>query len=165
MPRTCDGGPGASASSDSGRERETALTVLRGTDGVLKVRPGSSSVLLLLALDADLESICRKLENALPALRPPAHIKMTVCHAWLQESAQPPNIGKPGTALAQPVLESPAGLLRHFGQFLSCGRQFPALLDWEEILCQPHKFGAILSKAGKGSCPVRFLLRLERDSA
>jgi hypothetical protein len=74
MPRTCDGGPGASASSDSGRERETALTVLRGTDGVLEVRPGSSSVLLLLALDADLESICRKLENALPALRPPAHI-------------------------------------------------------------------------------------------
>lgn len=55
-------------------ERETALTVLRGTEGVLEARPGSSSVLLLLAPDADLESICRKLENALPALRQPAHI-------------------------------------------------------------------------------------------
>ncbi|WP_298030405.1 hypothetical protein [uncultured Desulfovibrio sp.] len=52
--------------------REKALAVLTGASGVLEARPGSGSILLILAPDADLESICRDLESALPELRQPA---------------------------------------------------------------------------------------------
>ena len=52
--------------------REKALAVLTGASGVLEARPGSGSILLILAPDANLESICRDLEAALPQLRRPA---------------------------------------------------------------------------------------------
>lgn len=53
----------------------TALALLRGQAGVLEARPGSGSILLLLAPNANFGAICRTLEAALPDLcRPRAEV-------------------------------------------------------------------------------------------
>lgn len=57
---------------------DKALAVLNGAEGVLEARPGSGSILLILAPDADLERICGTLEKALPELRQPARSSAAV---------------------------------------------------------------------------------------